>query len=149
MQKMCGKCKEWLPFARFNKKSRAKDGFQSWCRECMKSANNTAYADPDGHRKSIIMARNQVAKDRNYEYMINHLLTHPCVDCGEADPVVLEFDHVRGEKKYHVGRLVIMAVSLKTLQEEIAKCEVRCANCHRRVTAQRHGGWRKVLMGLG
>jgi hypothetical protein len=55
------------------------------------------------------------------------------VDCGESDPIVLEFDHVRGVKRGEISRLKTM-VSLETLAEEIAKCDVRCANCHRRKT---------------
>jgi hypothetical protein len=68
-----------------------------------------------------------------------YLLEHPCVDCGEPDPVVLEFDHVRGAKRLPVKRMLAGTYSLKAIFEEIAKCEVRCANCHRRVTAERGG----------
>jgi hypothetical protein len=70
----------------------------------------------------------------NQVWLYQYLSEHPCVDCGESDPVVLEFDHVA--KKWHdVTRLTSM--SLKRIQEEIAKCEVCCANCHTRRTAQR------------
>jgi hypothetical protein len=64
-----------------------------------------------------------------------------CTDCGEADPVVLEFDHV-GPKTGDVGQLVRDGVRLARLKEEIAKCEVVCACCHRRRTARRQGSWR-------
>ena len=65
-----------------------------------------------------------------------YLETHPCVDCGESDPVVLEFDHVRGEKVMDIAGMKARAASLFTIDNEIAKCDVRCANCHRRKTAQ-------------
>jgi len=65
-------------------------------------------------------------------------MNHPCVGCGETDPVVLEFDHVRGEKKWNVA--MCYGRSMESLVEEIAKCEIRCANCHRRRTAE-HRGW--------
>lgn len=68
-----------------------------------------------------------------------YLQEHPCVDCGEADPVVLDFDHVRGVKKAGVGRMIAGTHSMAVLFAEIAKCDVRCANCHRRVTAKRGG----------
>lgn len=74
-----------------------------------------------------------------------YLLSHPCVDCGEADPVVLEFDHVRGVKKATVSSMIGGTYSTERLFEEIAKCDVRCANCHRRVTAAR-GGHRAYLI---
>lgn len=63
-----------------------------------------------------------------------YLADHPCVDCDEDDPVVLEFDHVRGQKKFNIGDAVRTTQSLKAVLAEVAKCEVRCANCHRRRT---------------
>jgi hypothetical protein len=76
------------------------------------------------------------------------LLTHPCVDCGESDPVVLEFDHVIGEKKHNIAYLVRSGRNWRSITKEIQKCEVRCANCHRRATARRDGNWKKLIWGL-
>lgn len=85
--------------------------------------------------------RNQeLRKVKLKQYVWDFLLGHPCVDCGEADPVVLEFDHVIGDKVKSICDTVRHGWSLTRLQSEIDKCEVRCANCHRRVTANR-GGW--------
>ena len=67
------------------------------------------------------------------------LKRHPCVDCGEPDPVVLQFDHVRGSKAREVSLLVSDPASLSTVKEEIKKCKVRCANCHTKTA--RRGGW--------
>src|SRR3546814_8531418 len=71
---------------------------------------------------------------------IYHLRAHPCVDCGETDPVVLEFDHLRDK----VGNVSAMVHSneLWRLVDEIEKCEVVCANCHRRRTARRANTYR-------
>ena len=66
-----------------------------------------------------------------------HLSKNHCVDCGERDPIVLEFDHVRGVKKDNISNMVGKGVSTEIIVAEIAKCEVRCANCHRRATAMR------------
>lgn len=73
-----------------------------------------------------------------YEY----LKTHPCTDCGISDPVVLEFDHV-GDKKFGIGvALSNGGVTIEELQNEMRKCEVVCANCHKRRTAARSGWWK-------
>lgn len=80
---------------------------------------------------------NKQAIQRNKEYVRNYLSTHPCTDCGEGNIIVLEFDHVRGIKIESVSVLAREACSLVRLQEEIDKCEVRCANCHRIVTYNR------------
>jgi len=80
---------------------------------------------------------------RNFEHIDKYLSEHPCVDCGETDPIVLEFDHVTGTKEANIASLY--NCSLERLQKEIGKCEVRCANCHKRITAKR-GNFRKYKM---
>jgi hypothetical protein len=74
----------------------------------------------------------------------DYLIEHPCVDCGEADIRVLDFDHRRdAAKSADVMRLVRDGHSVPRIMTEVAKCEVRCRNCHARITYQRIGGsWR-------
>src|SRR6266850_1310044 len=67
---------------------------------------------------------------RNRLWKRDYMLSHPCVDCGEADLRCLDFDHVTGEKKFSFARVLDTAIS--TLEREAAKCEIRCANCHRK-----------------
>lgn len=69
--------------------------------------------------------------------VLEYLQGHPCVDCGERDPLVLQFDHVRGDKVDAIARLVSQGRRWEAIEAEIAKCEVRCANCHQRVTILR------------
>ena len=57
------------------------------------------------------------------------------MDCGETNPIVLEFDH-QSDKKFNLGNAVNKAYALSRIKEEIANCEIRCANCHRKKTAQ-------------
>lgn len=89
-------------------------------------------------------ASNDAARKANREFVWTYLSGHPCVDCGEADPVVLEFDHVVGEKSFNISSAITQGLSILTIVEEIKKCEVRCCNCHRRVTMSR-AGWYRAL----
>ena len=73
------------------------------------------------------------------QYVWNYLLKHPCIDCGETDPIVLEFDHTRGKKVDAVSNIVKRGFALTKIDIEIAKCDVRCANCHRRKTSDQLG----------
>lgn len=67
------------------------------------------------------------------------LSQRPCIDCGESDPVVLEFDHRDpATKRAAISEGIHACWSIEDLLEEIAKCDVRCANCHRRKTAQEY-----------
>ena len=72
------------------------------------------------------------------EYLATQLQSG-CVDCGTSDLRVLEFDHVRGEKVASIGQLM-RGASLQKIKAEVAKCEVRCRNCHAIVTLERMGG---------
>lgn len=74
---------------------------------------------------------------RNKAYVSDFLKHNHCVDCGESDQIVLEFDHVTGEKVNDISTAMANAWSLNRLKLEIAKCEVRCCNCHRRMTYYR------------
>lgn len=85
-------------------------------------------------------------KIRNREYLWNYLKNNSCVDCGEDDPIVLQFDHVRGIKKFNVSQSVRDKKSIETIDKEISKCEVRCANCHTRKTAKDFKYYAKQLL---
>lgn len=132
LSKSCPGCLRLLPSSAFAKNRRKKDGLQTYCRDC-KRGFDAAYYRQD---KAGQNERNRLNRQRNRAYIWDYLEGHPCADCGETDPIVLEFDHVRGEKLRAIGDMVNRMVSLETLREEIAKCEVRCANCHRRKTAR-------------
>jgi len=70
-----------------------------------------------------------------------------CVDCGSSDIRVLEFDHVRGTKIASVSSMVRRGRALSIIQAEIAKCDVRCRNCHAIVTIERRGlSWHDAYM---
>lgn len=62
----------------------------------------------------------------------------PCVDCGVNYPYyVMDFDHVRGEKKLNLARMVSTTYSWEAIMEEVEKCEIVCSNCHRERTHTR------------
>lgn len=85
-------------------------------------------------------------KDRNRQIVTEYLQTHPCVDCGNTDVRVLEFDHVRGKKLGNISHAVHQTWSEEKLLNEIAKCEVRCCNCHRIVTIERRKRLNKPII---
>ena len=135
--KTCPRCSIEKQYSDFNKSKRNNDGLHAYCRDCHKQH----YRDnAEKHKKRV--------KDRNYRVrkelqdILLEYLKDGCVDCGEKNIIVLEFDHVMGEKILAVTVMMRRAVSEKTIREEIEKCEVRCANCHRIKTEERNPGWR-------
>ena len=93
------------------------------------------------HVRKVRERRDKVVEESK-QFVWNYLLAHPCVDCGESDPIVLEFDHVRGKKRKIISQLVNSGYGIDVIKKEIAKCEVRCSNCHKRKTAREQGWFR-------
>ena len=132
----CTRCERSLPAAAFPRRAKGSAFLQSWCRECFSVLNRANYAANRGRETARIHANQRRRKEVNRTFLREYLAAHPCVDCGEADPDVLEFDHLR-DKLYDVSLLVQSGRSVSLIIAEIDKCEVRCANCHRRVTRRR------------
>lgn len=77
--------------------------------------------------------KSSVAKQKAYlsRYIQELKSKTPCLDCKISYPYyVMDFDHVRGRKHKNVMEL-IPTLSKKKIDEEIAKCEIVCSNCHR------------------
>jgi len=124
--KTCARCGKALPVACF---SSAKDGRQAWCKACFKAYRAA--------RREIGAEQLRALRTKAAEHVLAVLTTRTCADCAVADVVVLEFDHVRGVKRNAVATLVHGAASRRTLDDEIAKCDVVCVNCHRERTRSR------------
>jgi hypothetical protein len=144
--KVCIRCKIEKEEDEFHRSSRVKDGRQRYCKACKKILDAEIYGSRDEEWRGRKRDRQREVANRNSSLILEYLQQHPCVDCGESDPLVLEFDHVRGEKKYNVSDLIRRYAGWKTIMAEIDKCDIRCANCHRRATAKRQGMHRYLLL---
>lgn len=143
--KTCCTCGLSLPLASFNLRSSSPDGRQSRCRGCSRrwyEVNKVAH-------KANVRRLAGIRKTLHRARIAEHFASHPCVDCGEADVRCLEFDHRDpSTKSDDVATLLSQAAAWARVRDEIAKCDVRCANCHRRVTADRQVSWRSASEGL-
>jgi hypothetical protein len=106
------------------------------CKTCVAAYGRQHYG---ANRLEYISRNNKRSRALTYtlrEQVWQYIAGRACVDCSEADPVVLDFDHVDPtEKRQTIYRLVHQAYSWNAILAEIEKCEIRCANCHRRRTA--------------
>lgn len=60
-----------------------------------------------------------------------------CADCKENYPYwMMDFDHL-GNKSFNISNFRQHTTSIELVKEEIAKCEIVCANCHRNRTHAR------------
>ena len=80
---------------------------------------------------------NVLSRRENKQLVVYNLLKSStgCLDCEEKDPIVLEFDH-RNPKEKHFNIGEGYNKSIEVLLAEISKCDIVCANCHRRRTAK-------------
>ncbi|HYD10954.1 MAG TPA: hypothetical protein VEA78_12710 [Acidimicrobiales bacterium] len=141
--KRCTFCKKRKPLDEFHRNRSSKDGRQNRCKPCNIERNKRWYREHPEARQRRMDGYARRRKNERADQVYEYLLAHPCVDCGEADPVVLEFDHLR-DKLRSVSAMVSAHMSWTRIAAEIEKCDVVCANCHRRRTASR-GGWHRVL----
>ena len=132
--KKCCTCKKEKDLEGFNRSSRSKDGRQAQCRQCSKDH----YSANSGRYKQQIAVTKQARKIEIRKFLRDYLLAHPCVDCGETDPIVLDFDHVRGRKIMDICTMIKHGAFAR-IRAEVEKCDIRCANCHRRKTAREFG----------
>lgn len=82
--------------------------------------------------KAISRQRVIVSKIRRYLQEVKQ--STPCVDCNENYPYwIMEFDHL-SDKEFMINKFKNTTTSLERVREEVAKCEVVCANCHKNRT---------------
>jgi hypothetical protein len=101
-------------------------------------ASVTAYANMDYAADLEWANPKLLAKYVEFRSWVDaYKVEHGCVDCGyNAHPAALEFDHLEGS--YKDGRVGSMySWSPIRVLEELAKCELRCSNCHRIKTFER------------
>lgn len=126
------------PISDFRNRKASPDGKESRCKGCRRDFDNNTYQNNPERKASI---RRQM-KERSLtlkKFIRQYLSEHPCVDCGQSDPDLLEFDHVTGTKVAGIGRMIAGACRMERLLDEIDKCVVRCLYCHRKRTIKQFG----------
>ena len=88
--------------------------------------------------------RNKIQRVRNREFVKSIKEISECIDCGENNPLVLDFDHVKGDKILAISNMANGSYGIDSISEEMDKCEVRCANCHRIITEKRRDDKRRA-----
>jgi hypothetical protein len=135
--KTCHSCHELKTEEEFNWRNKAKGKRNPTCRECMRLYIRNHYSNNVQYYVDKAVRRRRAYREELHKRVFEYFSTHPCLDCGEADPIVLEFDHIeQSTKTAPISEMISEQRPWKVIMEEIEKCEVRCANCHRRRTAK-------------
>ena len=133
---VCGGCGTDRALTEFSWKDRLRGLRASRCKYCQRAYARQWYAsNRERHRMAAQVARR--ARHKANVRLVELAKYRPCADCGRAfAPEQMDFDHVRGEKVAEVSSLLWNATPTR-VAEEIAKCDVVCANCHRIRTRRR------------
>ena len=139
----CGDCGVRKPAHEFSWRRRKRNQRDNLCRPCRAAYHQRHYATNRQRYIDQARERKQALALSRTAYLLAFFGDHPCGDCGETDAVVLEFDHVR-DKLFDIGSALPYR-NWQSILDEMQKCEVVCANCHRRGTAHRRGSLRVQL----
>ena len=115
------------------------------CKECSRKRNKRYYIENADIVKTKTKKKVKINQEWNRRKILDYLLLHPCIDCGESDPIVLHFDHQK-DKITDICNMMRHYISWSKLEKEIKKCEVRCANCHTRRTANQFQFWKVQML---
>lgn len=143
----CTSCGEYKSEAEFFFKLKSKKRLHSNCKACYSLKRRLYYKDHykkyAGEYKSRALIRKKRVKLELQSQLKSFLLDKSCLFCGNADPRVLEFDHIdRETKSFSIARGLTNGLNWDKILDEIEKCQIVCANCHRIRTAEQFN-WRK------
>lgn len=137
----CSRCGDTKKINEFPIKNKVTGLLHVWCRGCRRAYGREHYRQNKATYMARTRKRTKADRSRVRAAVAEYLRSHPCIDCGEIDILLLDFDHRdRALKKAPVSRL--MSLGVAGIMREIEKCDVRCGNCHRRRTATQLN-WRK------
>jgi DUF4097 and DUF4098 domain-containing protein YvlB len=126
----CVHCKQMKTKDEFSWSNKNKEIRNNRCKECQKNYSKKHYIK----NKNNYLDNQRLNRDRNKKFICDYLIEHPCIDCGEKNIIVLQFDHKNPLKKENYYNTISQGItdkwSINKLKLEIEKCDVRCANCH-------------------
>lgn len=136
--KLCVRCNLEFESYYTNKK---KNKIAGVCKECKRKYDREYYFNNPDKRKILKYEQQKVRRAAIREYIYNILKNSECKDCGEKRILTLDFDHL-GDKEFNISSGVQGDYSITRLKKEIAKCEIRCSNCHRIKSANELNHWK-------
>lgn len=147
--RICTKCFESKDEKDYYVKDKKSNRLHTQCKQCYKEHRKTYHAE---HYARYHEAYLQRAKIRRIELrgefrqnMLEYLKDKACVVCGESDMRVLEFDHIDPSNKiFSISQAVKYGYRWHKVMDEIQKCRILCANCHKRRTASQYN-WYKAF----
>ncbi len=126
----CAKCGESRSESEFYRYKTTQRRYSS-CKDCLKKVSLRYHSENPGKYRECRARNSKKRRDENRAYLWELKSQTPCTDCGRKfHPIVMQFDHVRGVKRFAVSEMSSRGSCKETILKEIAKCEIVCTNCH-------------------
>lgn len=132
--KICTKCKKEKSLSEFYVCKR--DGVMAQCKDCQKVRSAKYHKE----NKKLACAATKRYKDRNKKFYKEYKKGLKCQICGENHSACLIFHHRNPNEKEFMIANSVTRMSIKCLMKEVAKCDVLCANCHKKLHYDLRGG---------
>jgi hypothetical protein len=128
--KGCSKCKVEKENEEFGISSKTKDGFNSWCKPCVRERSKQWYKIHFETSKKKSSKRVQARR----EWFNQMKQSLECIKCGENHISCLDFHHIDPTKKgFGIANSINdVSFSKEQILEEIEKCAILCSNCHKK-----------------
>jgi len=98
--------------------------------EKRRAYRRTWYSKNKESEKAHVLRRKKEIK----KWFLDYKKTLSCVRCGENHPAALDFHHRnQRDKSFGINTKVHVGYSIDKIKKELEKCEVLCANCHRKL----------------
>lgn len=147
--KLCSKCAIRKEESEFYVKDSSKGRLHAHCKQCYREHRKTFYKQhytlyANQYRLRAKQRRERLRKDF-HDKMLEYLSDKQCVICAENDIRVLEFDHINPQDKlFNISQAVRLDKKWFDVIEEIKKCRILCANCHKKHTASQANWYKNI-----
>ena len=98
LQKTCTKCFLQKPIEDFGWKDRTINKRHAVCKECTAKRSSDWYYAIKERQKGNVRINNKLYRQQARQFVLDYLVAHPCIQCGENDPRVLEVHHKRNKE---------------------------------------------------
>ncbi len=146
--KVCTKCSLEKDESDYFVKDKKTGRLHAQCKACYKEIRKAYYAEHylkygDAYKERAKLRRAKVKRNLQINLMA-YLEDKACRICGESDIRTLEFDHLDSTtKRFGIATAITDGRKWSDVLEEIERCQILCANCHKKRTATQYG-WFKA-----
>ena len=143
--KVCCVCHKELSEEAFHRNKTRKDGLNNICKFCSRERSRKYYRENPEKQRQVVSIRRQKRKEENRPKILE-ILRQGCSSCSEKDIRTLDFHHIEGEKEYNIATMLNSGYNWESIEKEIEKCVLLCANCHRKITFEENRFWKNEYL---